>query len=301
MLAAGSVLDERPTRVTRMPRARRAAGRTRWPTAAIPGRSRMARPSRGGLPTRRRPPGKAARRPGARMQGLLDTVRSGKAGDRNGPLYWASRRAAEMIAAGEVDREPPRSPSSPCRSRRACAAGSARRGGRSPRRCGEAACEPGARAWPRPGAALRPPGGPSRTSRRPAGRRPSGPCGRRSAPGRFPAPTSAAAGWWRLRRSPARPARPRATRTRRCRSRPARSALRSWPRCSPSTPTPTGCAAGRPRTAAPRPTRRRSPRRRSTLAAALASEGVAAAAAPVRHRRRPGPAARRQPAAAARL
>jgi hypothetical protein len=41
---------------------------------------------------------------GARMQGLLNTVRSGKEGDRNGPLYWASRRAAEMIAAGEVDR-----------------------------------------------------------------------------------------------------------------------------------------------------------------------------------------------------
>jgi hypothetical protein len=38
------------------------------------------------------------------MQGLLNTVRSGKEGDRNGPLYWASRRAAEMIAAGQVDR-----------------------------------------------------------------------------------------------------------------------------------------------------------------------------------------------------
>jgi hypothetical protein len=39
------------------------------------------------------------------MEGLLATVRSGKAGDRNNPLYWASRRAAEMIAAGEVARE----------------------------------------------------------------------------------------------------------------------------------------------------------------------------------------------------
>ncbi len=50
----------------------------------------------------------AARRrapPGARMEGLLATVRSGKAGDRNNPLYWASRRAAEMIAAGELGRE----------------------------------------------------------------------------------------------------------------------------------------------------------------------------------------------------
>jgi hypothetical protein len=43
--------------------------------------------------------------PGARMEGLLATVRSGKTGDRNNPLYWASRRAAEMIAAGELARE----------------------------------------------------------------------------------------------------------------------------------------------------------------------------------------------------
>lgn len=43
--------------------------------------------------------------PGARMEGLLATVRSGKAGDRNNPLYWASRRAAEMITAGELARE----------------------------------------------------------------------------------------------------------------------------------------------------------------------------------------------------
>lgn len=42
--------------------------------------------------------------PGARLQGLVDTVRAGQEGDRNGPLYWAARRAAEMIAAGEVDR-----------------------------------------------------------------------------------------------------------------------------------------------------------------------------------------------------
>ena len=34
-----------------------------------------------------------------------NTVRSGKAGDRNNPLYWASRRAAEMIAAGEITRD----------------------------------------------------------------------------------------------------------------------------------------------------------------------------------------------------
>ena len=42
---------------------------------------------------------------GARFQGLIATVRAGRAGDRNNPLYWASCRAAEMIAAGELDRE----------------------------------------------------------------------------------------------------------------------------------------------------------------------------------------------------
>jgi bifunctional DNA primase/polymerase-like protein len=48
------------------------------------------------------PPGRSGAQPGARLQGLLATVRSGKASDRNNPLYWASRRAAEMIAVGEV-------------------------------------------------------------------------------------------------------------------------------------------------------------------------------------------------------
>jgi len=42
---------------------------------------------------------------GARFQGLIATVRAGRAGDRNNPLYWASCRAAEMIAAGELDRK----------------------------------------------------------------------------------------------------------------------------------------------------------------------------------------------------
>jgi hypothetical protein len=41
---------------------------------------------------------------GPRLDGLIKTVRAGKAGDRNGPLYWASRRAAEMIKAGLIDR-----------------------------------------------------------------------------------------------------------------------------------------------------------------------------------------------------
>jgi hypothetical protein len=46
-----------------------------------------------------------AAQPGARMQGLLAAVRGGQPGDRNNPLYWASRRAAEMITAGELARE----------------------------------------------------------------------------------------------------------------------------------------------------------------------------------------------------
>jgi len=37
-----------------------------------------------------------------RLRGLVTVVRDGKPGDRNGPLYWASCRAAEMITAGEV-------------------------------------------------------------------------------------------------------------------------------------------------------------------------------------------------------
>jgi hypothetical protein len=49
-------------------------------------------------------PGPVRAAPGARLQGLIDTVRAGQEGDRNGPLYWAARRAAEMIAAGDVDR-----------------------------------------------------------------------------------------------------------------------------------------------------------------------------------------------------
>ena len=57
------------------------------------------------------PSARPARRPGqhaaprARLQGLIDTVRRSQEGDRNGPLYWAARRAAEMIATGVIDRE----------------------------------------------------------------------------------------------------------------------------------------------------------------------------------------------------
>jgi hypothetical protein len=57
--------------------------------------------------TSARPAGRSGQRaaPGARLQGLINTVRRGQEGDRNGPLYWAARRTAEMIAAGEVARE----------------------------------------------------------------------------------------------------------------------------------------------------------------------------------------------------
>jgi len=50
-------------------------------------------------------PNREAARRGARMEGLLATVRGGQPGDRNNPLYWACRRAAEMIAAGQISRE----------------------------------------------------------------------------------------------------------------------------------------------------------------------------------------------------
>jgi Bifunctional DNA primase/polymerase, N-terminal len=39
-----------------------------------------------------------------RMHGLVQHVLAGHDGDRNGRLYWAACRAAEMVTAGEVDR-----------------------------------------------------------------------------------------------------------------------------------------------------------------------------------------------------
>ncbi|HET9969827.1 MAG TPA: bifunctional DNA primase/polymerase [Streptosporangiaceae bacterium] len=38
----------------------------------------------------------------ARLRGLADTVRAGRAGDRTGPLVWAAHRLAEMIAEGHA-------------------------------------------------------------------------------------------------------------------------------------------------------------------------------------------------------
>jgi Bifunctional DNA primase/polymerase, N-terminal len=53
----------------------------------------------------RAPALRASGAPNARLRGLIATVAGGQPGDRNDPLYWASCRAAEMIAAGEVDQQ----------------------------------------------------------------------------------------------------------------------------------------------------------------------------------------------------
>ena len=90
------------------------------------------------------PPGRVRAASGARFQGLVGTVRGGREGDRNGPLYWASRRAAEMITAGELDRGTAEEALVAAALEVGLRGGNARRGVRSLRRCGEAACEPGA-------------------------------------------------------------------------------------------------------------------------------------------------------------
>jgi hypothetical protein len=43
--------------------------------------------------------------PDARLRGLVATVLDGQVGERNNLLHWASCRAAEMIAAGQLDRD----------------------------------------------------------------------------------------------------------------------------------------------------------------------------------------------------
>jgi len=109
VLAAGSVLDERAYPGNPEGRELVKGGRgyeladdngpeplPAW-LAAFAADTEPAAPPRG--------PGRVRAVSGARFRGLITTVRAGKAGDRNGPLYWASRRAAEMIAAGEVDRD----------------------------------------------------------------------------------------------------------------------------------------------------------------------------------------------------
>ena len=43
--------------------------------------------------------------PDARLRGLVATVLDAQVGERNNRLHWASCRAAEMIAAGQLDRD----------------------------------------------------------------------------------------------------------------------------------------------------------------------------------------------------
>jgi hypothetical protein len=109
VLAAGSVLDERAYPGNPECRELVTGGRA-YEVAddSDPGRlpAWLAVLAADGEPSAR-PAGRPGRHaaPGARLQGLIDTVRRGQEGDRNGPLYWAARRAAEMIAAGVIDRE----------------------------------------------------------------------------------------------------------------------------------------------------------------------------------------------------
>ncbi len=43
--------------------------------------------------------------PDGRLRGLVATVLDARVGERNNLLHWASCRAAEMIAAGQLDRD----------------------------------------------------------------------------------------------------------------------------------------------------------------------------------------------------
>ena len=72
---------------------------TRAP-APLPGW--LARALRPAPPAPRRPAAEAAGDAGARLRGLAEHMRAGQPGDRNGRLYWAACRLAELIAAGEA-------------------------------------------------------------------------------------------------------------------------------------------------------------------------------------------------------
>lgn len=108
VLAAGSVLDERAYPDNPGCRTLVAGGRAYEladDSDPVPLPAWLAILARGEEPAPQS--GSQARRhgpAGPRLNGLIATVRDSKEGDRNGPLYWASRRAAEMIAAGEVGR-----------------------------------------------------------------------------------------------------------------------------------------------------------------------------------------------------
>jgi hypothetical protein len=109
VLAAGSVLNERAYPDNPGCRALVAGGRAYEladDSDPVPLPAWLAILARGDEPAA--PSGTPHRRHGParpRLKGLIAAVSAGKAGDRNGPLYWASRRATEMIAAGEIDRE----------------------------------------------------------------------------------------------------------------------------------------------------------------------------------------------------
>jgi hypothetical protein len=108
VLAAGSVLDERAYPGNPGCRELVTSGRAydlADDSSPEPLPAWLAVLAAGGEPSAR-PAGRSGQHiaPSARLQGLIDTVRRGQEGDRNGPLYWAARRAAEMITAGEVDR-----------------------------------------------------------------------------------------------------------------------------------------------------------------------------------------------------
>ena len=108
VLAAGSVLDERA-----YPKNPEAAALVRGGRAykvaddsfPAPLPTWLAALARDDPPRTSAVPARSHVAADARLQGLVATVRNGKPGDRNNPLYWASRRAAEMITAGETARE----------------------------------------------------------------------------------------------------------------------------------------------------------------------------------------------------
>lgn len=109
VLAAGSVLDERA--YPRSPGCRDLVrgghayelADERDPVPLPEWLAALARPDRAAPVPAGRDRGRGTA--SARLRGLVNTVRSGTPGDRNGPLYWACRRAAEMIRVGEISRE----------------------------------------------------------------------------------------------------------------------------------------------------------------------------------------------------
>jgi hypothetical protein len=91
VLAAGSIIGGRPYRVT-----------DDLPVAPLPGwLADLAAPAR---PPQLQRQASADRPVYERLRGLVEHVLGGQPGDRNGRLYWAACRAAELVADGRVDR-----------------------------------------------------------------------------------------------------------------------------------------------------------------------------------------------------